>query len=65
DAWAEQVRQMMPEWLVHDLRIMYEHFQQHGLKFTDEELARQKKILGHAPRTYDSFVGETVALWKA
>lgn len=65
DAWAEQVRQMMPEWLVHDLWVMYEHFQQYGLKLSDEELVKQKKVLGHAPRTYDSFVGETVAFWKA
>ena len=64
DAWAAQARQMLPEWMVHDVRIMYEHFQTKGLAATPAELIRQKTILGHAPRSYEEYVKETVKAWK-
>lgn len=64
DAWAAQSRQYMPEWLVHDLRIMYGHFQKHGLPAAEEEFALQEKVLQHAPRRFEDFVAETAAVWK-
>lgn len=65
DAWAQQASQMMPEWMVHDLKIMFEHFQQQGLVASDEDLAQQAKLLGRAPRSFEAFVGEVTAAWKA
>jgi uncharacterized protein YbjT (DUF2867 family) len=58
DAWAEQAKAMMPEWLVHDLCIMYKYFQDSGLVATEEDLERQAKVLHHPPRTFEAFVAE-------
>jgi uncharacterized protein YbjT (DUF2867 family) len=63
DAWEEAARAMMPEWMVEDVRIMFAHFLERGLKATDEDLAFQDRVLGHAPRRFDDFVAETVAMW--
>lgn len=64
DVWESQALKMMPDWLVHDLKIMYQHFQKHGLVASKEELAEQAKILGHPPRTFDAYVREVTAAWK-
>jgi len=64
DAWAEQARQMMPDWLVHDLCVMYQWFQDNGLIATPEDLERTARILGRGPRAFDDFAAETAAQWK-
>jgi uncharacterized protein YbjT (DUF2867 family) len=64
DAWAEEARETMPEWLVHDLKIMYRHFIEHGLLATERDLARCQEILAHPPRTFEPFVAEVVARWN-
>lgn len=65
DAWAAQASQMLPPWLVSDLRIMYGAFQRMGLRASDEDLARQEKVLGRPPRAFDDFVAETAATWRS
>ena len=65
DAWAEQAKQMMPEWMVADLKIMYAHFQKEGLVASQEDLAQQAKILGRPPRSFESYVKETAVGWSA
>jgi uncharacterized protein YbjT (DUF2867 family) len=65
DAWEKQFLQYLPEFMVFDFRQMYEFFQTHGFKGTPETLARQNRVLGHAPRSFDAFVEETAAAWKA
>lgn len=64
DAWEEASRAMLPEWMVEDLRIMFAHFLEHGLRATEEDLALQARALGHAPRRFDDFVVETVEMWR-
>jgi uncharacterized protein YbjT (DUF2867 family) len=64
EAWAKQAQHMMPEWMVRDLRIMYDYFQKHGLIATPEDFAEQYKVLGHAPRRFDDFVAEIVPIWQ-
>lgn len=61
EAWGAQVAQMLPEWLVHDLKIMYAHFQKHGLIATAEELELLEGILGRPLRIFDAFVAEVSA----
>jgi uncharacterized protein YbjT (DUF2867 family) len=63
DAWEKQQLQYLPDWMVFDFRYMYEHFQQKGLIATAEAIARQTKLLGHAPRGFDAFAKETAAAW--
>jgi uncharacterized protein YbjT (DUF2867 family) len=64
DAWEQQFLHYMPDWLVFDFRLMYEHFQRHGLMATPEALARMESLLGHAPRPFEAFARETAASWK-
>ena len=61
DAWEKQVLQFLPPWMVFDFKMMYAHFQKHGLRATADELTTLGTLLGHAPRSFDAFVGEMVA----
>jgi uncharacterized protein YbjT (DUF2867 family) len=65
DAWEQQQLQYLPDWMVFDFRMMYEHFQKHGLKASDEAIKRQTQLLGHAPRSFEVFAEETAAMWQA
>lgn len=65
DAWERQSLAFLPPWMVFDFRLMYEHFQKHGLLATAEDVARQTALLGHAPRGFDAFARETAAAWRA
>jgi len=64
EAWANQSQHMMPEWMVRDLRIMYDYFQKHGLIATPEDYAQQYKVLGREPRKFDDFVTEIMPIWR-
>jgi len=64
DAWARQAGASLPDWMVHDLRIMYGHFQERGLTASAEELEQTHQILGRAPRRLEDFVAETVSTWR-
>jgi uncharacterized protein YbjT (DUF2867 family) len=64
DFWAEQVSKMLPAWMVHDFRIMYQYFQEHGLRAEQSEIAKAEPVLHHPPRSFDAFVAETVSFWK-
>jgi hypothetical protein len=43
---------------------MYEFFQGHGLRASEEEFDLQAKVLGHLPRCFHAFVKETVSAWE-
>ena len=64
DAWEAVQVNYLPHWMVFDFREMYLHFQQQGLKASAEAIARQTKLLGHAPRSFEAFAAETAAAWK-
>jgi len=64
DNWEKQAELMLPPWLVHDLRIMYDHFQQHGLKAGPEELVQSEAITGHPMRRFKDFAAEVAAQWN-
>jgi len=64
DAWAAQALTMRPEWLVQDLRVMYQFFQEHGFLAGPEDFAEQRKAVEHEPRSFDAFVAETTQAWK-
>ncbi len=64
NAWEQQSLQYLPDWLVFDVRLMFDYFHKHGLKVTDEEMARQTRLVGHPPRTFDAFARETAAMWR-
>ncbi|HEX6975368.1 MAG TPA: NmrA family NAD(P)-binding protein [Vicinamibacterales bacterium] len=64
DAWEQQSLQFLPAWMVFDFRHMYAFFQEHGLKASEAAIARQTRLLGHAPRPFDAFARETAAMWS-
>jgi uncharacterized protein YbjT (DUF2867 family) len=65
DAWEMQSLPFMPAWMVFDFRLMYAHFQAHGLKAAPGDVERQTKLIGHPPRRFEEFAAETAAMWKA
>ena len=65
DAWAEKSKGMMPEFLIADMRIMYQFFQDNGMIAAVEDLEKTLKLLGHKPRTFDDFVREIAVEWKS
>ncbi|HET9768906.1 MAG TPA: NmrA family NAD(P)-binding protein, partial [Thermoanaerobaculia bacterium] len=64
DAWEEQNLRYLPPTVVYDFRLMYQLFQDHGLKLTPADATRLEKLLGHPPRGFADFARETAAAWK-
>jgi uncharacterized protein YbjT (DUF2867 family) len=65
DAWAEKVKNMMPEFMIPEMRIMYGYFQEKGMIASKEDREKTQKLLGHGPRTFDDFVKEIATEWKS
>ena len=65
DSWEEQNLRYQPPALAYEFRMMYQFFQDHGLKATAEALARVERLIGHPPRRFEDFVAETAAAWKS
>ena len=65
DAWEEQNLRYLPAALAYDFRMMYQFFQEHGLRASNEALARVERLIGHPPRRFEDFVAETAAAWKS
>ena len=61
EAWAAGARNFIPEWLVHDLGLMFAHFQEEGLAASEAELAETRAALGREPRPFDEFARELMA----
>lgn len=64
DAWEQQSLEYLPAWMVFDFGLMYAHFQENGLKATSDDIERQTKLTGHAPRSFEDFARETAKMWK-
>jgi len=65
DAWSEKVKNLMPEFMIPEMRIMYGYFQENGMIASREDLEKTQMLLGHTPRTFDDFVRESVTEWKS
>ncbi|MEK6699497.1 MAG: NmrA family NAD(P)-binding protein [Nitrospirota bacterium] len=65
DAWAEKAKNMMPEFMVPEMRIMYQFFQENGMLASKDDLEKMQKLLGHKPRTFDDFVKEITVEWRS
>ncbi len=64
DAWEKQAAQMLPDWMVYDIRLMYEQFGQHGLRSKPADVDRISGVLGRPPRAFEAFAAETAGVWK-
>ena len=63
EAWAANVREHLPAWLIEDLLLMWEYFIDHGLLAREDEVDRVRTLLGREPRGYESWVREVAAAW--
>lgn len=63
DAWEAQARDGMPDWLLYDMRMMYDYFQKAGLRATQEDIDTQTRVTGHAPRPFSAFTREVAKAW--
>jgi uncharacterized protein YbjT (DUF2867 family) len=64
DAWFGQAKTMLPLKQAEDFRIMYDHFQKHGLLASKEDYTQQAKVLPHPPCSFEAFVAEIAPSWK-
>ncbi|HWP47778.1 MAG TPA: NmrA family NAD(P)-binding protein [Candidatus Limnocylindrales bacterium] len=64
DAWEEQMRQNVPNWLAFDLRMMFQGFVERGFIANDNDIEALTELLGHAPRNYRDFARETADAWQ-
>jgi uncharacterized protein YbjT (DUF2867 family) len=66
EAWEKQnLSYGIPPVLAYDFRLMYEWFQQKGLKASQKDVTELTAVLGHAPRRYADYVSEMVKGWKS
>jgi uncharacterized protein YbjT (DUF2867 family) len=65
DRWAQSASAIMPGWLVADLKIMFEVFQERGLLASDDDFVRQRRLLGRDPIPFGRFATEVAGMWKA
>jgi hypothetical protein len=59
------MRANAPSWMALDLRMMFQGHFERGFASTNTDVERFANLLGHAPRTYDSFATEMAKAWKA
>ncbi|HEY2830433.1 MAG TPA: NAD(P)H-binding protein [Thermoanaerobaculia bacterium] len=64
DTWEHGTGAPMPKWQRDDFRIMYRHYQDHGMKMEKAELVEQERILGHDPRRFDDFAAAAARAWR-
>jgi hypothetical protein len=58
------MRQNAPSWSAFDIRMMYQGYLERGFASTKKEVEILTQLLGHAPRSYESFAAETASLWQ-
>lgn len=65
DAWAHAMSAFLPDVALFDFRMMFAHFQEHGLLATAAERAGCEAIVGHPSRTYDAYASDLARRWLA
>lgn len=65
DRWEQEMRSRVPAWSAFDLRTMFQGYFDRGFASTETEVERLTTLLGHPPRSYQSFAEETAGQWKA
>jgi uncharacterized protein YbjT (DUF2867 family) len=64
DRWEEQMRQNAPGWSAYDLRMMFQGYLERGFASTEKQVERLTRLLGRAPRGYESFAAESAKVWQ-
>lgn len=64
EAWEEQNKQYMPDWMIFDFKLMYAFFQRFGLQATKSDVDQLTALMGHPPRSFEDFARETKNMWS-
>jgi uncharacterized protein YbjT (DUF2867 family) len=64
EAWGLSAKQMLPDWMINDFKIMFKHFQDKGFIATDEDHKQTKEILHREPHSFESFAKNVSEQWK-
>jgi uncharacterized protein YbjT (DUF2867 family) len=64
EAWGVSAKQMLPDWMIDDFKIMFKHFQDKGLIATDEDHKQTRKILHREPHSFNSFAKKLAEQWN-
>jgi hypothetical protein len=65
DAIEENMRTWAPSWSAFDIPLMFQGSLEPGFVAEMGDVETLTILLGHAPRRYEDFAGETDALWMA
>lgn len=63
--WEQQMRSHVSGWQAFDMRVMFEGYFDRGFASTESQASHLTKLLGHAPRSYESFAEEAAAQWSS
>lgn len=64
DGFESQMRQRAPAWSAFDIRVMFQGYLERGFVAEEEDISTLTALLGHPPRRYQDFAGETAAVWR-
>ncbi|CAB3790377.1 NmrA family NAD(P)-binding protein [Paraburkholderia fynbosensis] len=65
DALEARLKQVTPDWLAYDMRLMMRRYQQDGAVATSTEIDALAALLGRAPRSYRDFAEATAKEWAS
>jgi uncharacterized protein YbjT (DUF2867 family) len=65
DTLEARLKQVAPDWLAYDMRLMMQRYQQDGAVATSTEIDALTALLGRAPRSYRDFAEATAKAWAA
>jgi uncharacterized protein YbjT (DUF2867 family) len=65
ETWEKHMLAVRPDWMVFDIKLMYEFFQRNGWKGTPTDVETLTRVLGHPPRGFEDFAAETARAWKS
>jgi uncharacterized protein YbjT (DUF2867 family) len=64
DGFEKQMREKAPAWSAFDIRMMFQGYIERGFSAEDGDMETLTGLLGHSPRKYTDFAGETARAWK-
>ncbi|TAM55298.1 MAG: NmrA/HSCARG family protein [Paraburkholderia sp.] len=65
DTLEAQLKPFTPDWLLYDIRLMMQRYQQDGAVATAREIDSFSRLLGRAPRSYRDFAQATATAWAS
>ncbi len=64
DAWEQEFIKYMSPLMVFDFKLMFQYFQEEGLKGAKKDIEKETALLGHPPRSLEDYAAEMAQQWK-